>query len=305
MDGGIVDLLSGPERGLLLRQAATCAFLGVAAGPLGCVLLVRRTALMADALAHGLLPGVGLAWLLWGAGLSGLAIGGLVAGVATALAAALVARMTRLAEDAAFAAVLSTCFALGVLLVSATATPVDLLGLLFGRVVAIGSAELRLAAATSAAVVLFLGVFHRSVLLECFDRGYHRAIGGASATTHVALLALVVLALVCALQAVGVVLALGFFVLPAATARLWTERWGAMLALAAAIAVAGALGGFLLSLRTGMASGASIVATLGAGFACSVLLSPRHGLLARLLPPARAHHREDDDEECRLPPARG
>lgn len=293
--------LGEAERRLLLRALLVCLFTAVAAGPLGCVLLVRRTALMADALAHGLLPGVGLAWLLVGASLPALFIGGLAAGLATALAAALVSRLTRLKEDAAFAAVFATLFAAGVLLVGAAATPVDLLHLLFGQLLAVGPAELRLAAAVSALTVAAFALFHRPILAECFDPVFHRACGGRGALVHTGLLALTVLVLVAALQALGVVLALGLFMLPAATAYLWCDRWGRMLVAAAAIAAAGAFAGFVLSCRSGLPPGACIVAVLGAGFLASAVGSPRHGLLARLRHPAH-HHREEDEAPCPVPP---
>ncbi len=279
------------------RAALMCVLLGVSASMLGCVLVVRRLALMGDALAHALLPGIGLAWLLFGTSVVALVAGGLVAGLITALGSALISRLTRIKEDAAFAALFTTLFAGGVVLVSHAGTPIDLLHFLFGNILGLGDADLDLAAGVSAATVLAFAAFYRAILLECFDPGYHRASGGWSATTHLGLLVLTVLNLVAALHALGSVLALGLFMLPAVTANLWCDRWGRMLAFAALYAVGGSLLGLYVSYQAHLASGPCMVAILGLGFLVSSVLSPRHGLLRRFRPPPD-HHQEEAASRC-------
>lgn len=282
------------------RAVFVCAFLGVSAGLLGCVLVVRRMALMADALAHSLLPGIGIAYLLMGANIMALLVGGLAAGLTTALASGLISRLTRVKEDAAFAALFVSLFAFGVALVSRIGTPVDLLHFLFGDILAIGDADLRLAAAVSALTVAVFALFFRAILLECFDPVFHRACGGRSALTHLGLLALAVINLVAALRALGVVLALGLFMLPAVTAYLWCDRWARMLIFSALYAVAGSCVGLLISYYAGISSGACMVATLGVGFILSAVLSPRHGLISRWSRPHH-HHREETPDVCEVP----
>lgn len=299
----VLDWLGEPfaaDHLFMWRAALMCVLLGVSASLLGCVLVVRRLALMGDALAHALLPGIGVAWLLFGTSVVALVVGGLVAGLLTALGSALISRLTRLKEDAAFAALFTTLFAGGVVLVSRAGTPIDLLHFLFGNVLGLGDADLHLAFATSAATVLGFAAFYRAILLECFDPGYHRASGGWSATTHVGLLVLTVLNLVAALHALGSVLALGLFMLPAVTANLWCDRWGRMLLFAALYAVGGSLLGLYVSYQAHFASGPCMVAVLGIGFLVSSVLSPRHGLLARLRTPVD-HHQEAAPERCAGP----
>jgi zinc/manganese transport system permease protein len=287
------------EHLFMWRAALMCVLLGVSASMLGCVLVVRRLALMGDALAHALLPGIGLAWLLFGTSVAALVVGGLVAGLLTALGSALISRLTRIKEDAAFAALFITLFAVGVVLVSRAGTPIDLMHFLFGNILGLGDGDLDLAFAVSAATVLAFAAFYRPILLECFDPGYHRASGGWSAATHLGLLALTVLNLVAALHALGSVLALGLFMLPAVTANLWCDRWGRMLSFAALYAVGGALIGLYISYQAHLASGPCMVATLGLGFLVSSVVSPRHGLLRRLRPPP-AHHQEEAPERCEV-----
>jgi zinc/manganese transport system permease protein len=292
--------LIAPEHRFLWRAALLCVLLGVSASMLGCVLVVRRLSLMGDALAHSLLPGVGIAWLIVGTSLPALLVGGLTAGLVTAVASGLISRLTRVKEDAAFAALFITLFGLGVALVSKAGTPVDLLHFLFGNILAVGPQDLWLAAGVSTLTITVFAVFYRSILLECFDSGYHRASGGWSTATHLGLLALVVLNLVAALHALGGVLALGLFMLPAVTAYLWCDRWGRMLTFAAVYAISGALIGLWLSVQAGLASGPAMVLVLGAGFLVSCAIGPRHGLLRRFLQPAH-HHREESEEQCEMP----
>ncbi len=280
------------------RAALTAVLMGVSASLLGCVMAVRRMALMGDALAHALLPGVGIAWLLMGTSLTALLVGGVLAGVLTAVGSALVARQTRVKEDAAFAALFATLFAAGVVLISRLATPVDLLHFLFGNVLATGRAELLLA--VSSLTVAIFALLHRPILLECFDPGFHRAAGGASMATHLGLLALTVVNLVAALRALGIVLALGLFLLPAVTAYLWCERWHRMLLMATILAAIGSATGLLVSYHLGLASGPCMVLVLGTAFLISAVTSPRHGVLRRL-GATHQHQREDDDGTCAIP----
>ena len=123
---------------------------------------------------------------------------------------------------------------------------------------------------------------------------FHRATGGHGAVVHGAFLMLTVLNLVAALQTMGVVLALGLFILPAVTAYLWCESFLRMMALSAGIAVFGAWAGILFSYHAGLPSGAAIVLSLGGIFLGSILLSPRHGILARLRRSPQLRHPEAD-----------
>ena len=293
----LLALLDEPGPRLCVRALLVCVFLGISGGLLGCVLVVRRMTLMVDALAHSLLPGVALAWLLFGQSVIALLVGGMTAGLVTALASGLISRLTRVKEDAAFGGLFAAMFAGGVLLVSRTGARGDLQHFLFGNVLAIGPSDLVLAASVSVATTLTFAVFYRSILIECFDPTFHRACGGNGMAVHLGLLALTVVNLVAALHAIGVVLALGLFMLPAITAYLWCDRWGTMLVVAAMYGVLGTVGGFFISYHTGLASGACMVATLGVGFVLSALLSPRHGLLARWWRPHH-HHREESPEVC-------
>ena len=285
----------------MARALLVAILLGVSGALVGCVLILRRLALVADSFGHALLPGVAIAYLIAGPSLLALCLGGLVAGLVTALAAGVLSRVTRLKEDAAFGAMFVGLFALGAAILSRVAAPADLGHYLFGNILGVAAADARLAAAAAGITVLALAIGWRSVVLECFDRGFHRAAGGASATVHAAILMLTVLNLVAALHSVGLVLALGLFVLPAVTAQLWCERIGRLLLTAGLIGPLGAGLGLLLSYHLDLPSGASMVLVLGAGFALSALIAP-HGVLRRWRR-RRGHQVEGGDDACTVAPA--
>ncbi|MGH7997626.1 MAG: metal ABC transporter permease [Opitutaceae bacterium] len=271
----------------MCRALLSAALLSVSGGLIGSILVLRRLALMGDALSHSLLPGIALAWIVFGPRPVALFIGALIAGLLTALGSALLSRLTRIKEDAAFGSLFLLFFGSGVALLSRVPTRLSLADFLFGSVLGVSAADLRLAAAISGFTLLVFAAGYRTILLETFDPIFHRAIGGRGGLAHSGLLALTVLNLVAALQTMGVVLALGLFLLPAVSAYLWCDHFRRLLGVAVAIALVCSFAGILLSFYAGVASGASIVLCLGAVFLFSAVFSPRHGAAARVLEFAR------------------
>ncbi len=282
------------------RGMGMALLLGVAGGLVGCVLLLRRIVLMADSFGHSLLPGIGLAYLWLGPGIVSLFTGAVIAGLFTSLMSGIVNRLTRLKEDAAFGSLFVLCFALGVALMSKIAAPVDLLHYLFGNILGVTAHDLYLALATTSATVLATCICYRALLLETFDPTFHRASGGKSWLTHLGVLVAVVINLVAALQAVGMVLALGLFILPAVTAYLWCERFGSMLVFSAIYGGLLACAGLFVSYHLNLPSGACMVGCLGSGFIVSLIVSPRHGVLGRLFSRHRHHAAPEGDELCEV-----
>jgi zinc/manganese transport system permease protein len=277
------DLLVAPFSYEFMRRGLLSAMLlGVSGGLLGCVLVLRRLALMGDALSHSLLPGVAAAWLLFGTSTVALFFGGLIAGLLTALGSALLSRMTRVKEDAAFGSLFIVFFGAGVALISKLPTRLNLADFLFGNVLGVSASDLGLALAVSGCTAAVFVIFHRSILLETFDPVFHRATGGRGGLVHMGFLTLTVLNLVAAMQTMGVVLALGLFLLPAVTAYLWCDRFTSMLLLSVGLALLGSVVGILVSFHAGLASGAAIVLCLGFMFVVSALFSPRHGAVGAL-----------------------
>jgi len=277
------DLLVAPfDYEFMRRGLLSAAVLSLSGGLLGCILVLRRLALMGDALSHSLLPGIALAWLLFGPSTTALFVGALVAGLLTALGSALLSRLTRVKEDAAFGSLFIVFFGAGIALVSKLPTRLNLTHFLFGNVLGVSATDVGLTAIISGMTVLIFVIFYRAILLETFDPVFHRAIGGHGGVVHFGFLALTVLNLVAALQTMGIVLALGLFLLPAVSAYLWCDHFSRMLVLSVAFALVCAVAGILLSYHAGLASGAAIVLCLGAVFLGSALFSPQYGLLHRI-----------------------
>ncbi len=274
------------QRGLL-----SALLLSVGGGLLGSILVLRRIALLGDALSHSLLPGIAIAWLLFGTSTPALFAGALLAGLLTALGSALLSRLTRVKEDAAFGSLFLVFFGAGIALISKLPTRINLSHFLFGNVLAVGADDLKLAAGVASLTLLVFVLLRRGILLETFDPIFHRAIGGHGGFVHLAFLTLTVLNLVAALQTMGVVLALGLFLLPAVTAYLWCDHFGRMLGLSVGIGMLGSVAGILLSYHAGLASGAAIVLCLGVVFLISAVFSPTYGAASRLRGLLRPHGR--------------
>lgn len=292
------ELFLDPFRHDFMQRALiVSALLGLTGGLLGPLLVLRRMALMGDALSHSLLPGIALAWVYFGPSPGALFVGALLAGLLTALGGAAVSRLTVVKEDAAFGALFLVFFAGGIALFSGLPTRLPLNHFLFGNILGVSANDLRLVVFVSGATLAALFLFRRPLLLESFDPSFHRATGGSCRLTHFGFLTLVVLNLVAGLQTMGVVLVLGLFLLPAVVARLWCERLGPLLALSVGLAITASAGGIVVSYHFGLPSGPAIVLCLGGALVLSLVCAPAVGLLARawarLRPSGRVHYTTD------------
>ena len=280
----LYDWLVAPfvEFGFMRRALVACLALGLGAGPVGVLLLLRRMSLVGDAMSHAVLPGAAVGFLIAGLSLPAMGLGGLVAGLAVALLSGLVSRTTVLREDASFASFYLSSLAAGVLIVSLRGSNVDLLHVLFGTILAIDAHALYLVGGIASITLVILAAVYRPLVAECFDPGFLRAVGGRGPFYHLLFLFLVVINLVAGFQALGTLMAVGLMMLPAAVARLWVHTLPALAASAAGIAAASGLIGLIVSFHLGVASGPAIVLTASAFYAASLLLGPA-GLVRRHL----------------------
>ncbi len=283
------DLLSAfTEFAFMRRALAGCLVLSLAAAPLGVFLMLRRLSLTGDAMAHAILPGVAAGYLLAGLNLWAMTAGGLAAGLAIALLASAVTRLTPLREDASLATLYLVSLALGVILISARGSAVDVMHLLFGSVLAIDDTALVFIGIVASLTVVAFAVMWRPLVLECVDPGFLKAVGGHGALVHVLFMLVMVLNLIAGFQALGTLLSVGLMMLPAASARFWTRSLGAMTALAMAFAAAASTIGLAASFAANLPSGPAIIVAAGAIYALSIALGPTGGLIARARP---ARHR--------------
>ncbi|MEZ5626934.1 metal ABC transporter permease [Denitromonas sp.] len=243
---------------------AACVALSLGAAPIGVFMLLRRMSLMGDAISHAILPGAAIGYLIAGMSLGAMTLGGIVAGVAVALAAGAVARRSALREDASLAAFYLISLAIGVLLVSLRSRNVDLLHVLFGSVLSLDPDTLLLIGGIATVSLFGLALLYRPLVIECADPAFLRQAGGPGSIAHMGFLLLAVLNLVSGFHALGTLMAVGIMVLPAAAARLVSDRLDALLALSVAFALLGSIGGLLLSYHLDVPAGPSVVMSLGA-----------------------------------------
>jgi len=277
----MADLLLSPFADFAFMQRALVGVIAIAlaGGPVGVFLMLRRMSLTGDAMAHAILPGAAIGYLIAGLSLPAMTIGGLVAGVVVAVAAGLVSRFTALKEDASLAAFYLLSLALGVTIVSLRGSNVDLLHVLFGTVLALDDSTLLLISAISTITVLALALFYRPLVLECVDPTFLRSVSRAGTPTHLVFLGLVVLNLVGGFHALGTLLAVGMMMLPAAASRFWTNDITIMMVASVAIGIVSGIGGLLLSFHAELPAGPAIILTAGGIYGLSLLLGREGGLL--------------------------
>jgi zinc/manganese transport system permease protein len=280
------DLVIAPfaDFAFMRRALVGSMVLATGAAPVGVFLMLRRMSLTGDAMAHAILPGAALGFVVAGLSLPAMTLGGLLAGTAVALLAGVVARATALREDASLAAFYLVSLALGVVLVSLKGSNIDLMNVLFGTVLALDDEALILLGGVATVTLVALALLYRPLVLECFDPNFLRSVSGAGAPSHLVFLGLVVLSLVAGFQALGTLLAVGIMMLPAVAARFWTEELAPMLGLSIVFGLAGAGTGLLVSFHAGVPSGPAIILACGAIVLGSLILGPVGGLARRLLP---------------------
>ncbi|MFO1153296.1 MAG: metal ABC transporter permease [Rhodospirillales bacterium] len=281
----IIDLVVSPflDYGFMRRALAGCLALSLGSAPVGVFLLLRRMSLTGDVMAHALLPGAAIGFLVAGLSLPAMTAGSLVAGLIVALLAGVVARTTVLKEDASLAAFYLISLASGVLIVSVRGTSVDLLHVLFGTVLALDGPAIVLTAGVASLTLFTFAFIYRALVLECVDASFLRSVSRLSSPVHLTFLFLVVLNLVAGFQALGTLMAVGLMILPAAAARFWAREVSGMIAVAMTIAFASSVTGLLLSYHFSLPSGPAIVLTAGVAYVGSVLAGPV-GILAARLP---------------------
>ncbi len=259
--------------GIMQRAFLEAIVLGLACGPLGVWILLLRRSYAAESLSHAMLPGLVIAALAGVPLLFGAAAGVLVA----AGGIALVARDARAGGDIGVAVVVSGLFGLGGILALSPETPPRLGELLFGDLLGLTNGDLVAAAALSAGVLIALAVGYRALSATAFARGSAQALGLRPARADLALLAVLAVTTVAAVQGLGNLLLVALILAPAAAALNLATRLPATLALAAALAVLAGIAGLVVSYHFELAAGAS-VALCAVALSSLALLKPKLGM---------------------------
>jgi manganese/zinc/iron transport system permease protein len=270
--------------------ALGAALLGLAGGVIGSFAVLRRRALVADAVAHAALPGICIAFLLIGQrDFIGFAIGAVGSGLAGVAIIAWLPRHTRIKVDAAIGIVLSVFFGIGIAISGAIQRSPDgghagIDAYLLGKTAAMIPGDVFAIAVVTLNVVLVVIVLYKEFRLIGFDAPFARSAGFPAGVIDFVMMATIVVTTVIGLAAVGVVLIAALLIIPGVSARFWTERLGRMLLLAALFGVVTGLGGALAAAALpDIPAGPAIVMVGAVIFALSALLAPRRGIVARFV----------------------
>lgn len=273
----LADPLAPFRFAFMLEALLVGAVVGGVCAVLSCYLVLKGWSLMGDAVSHAVLPGIVLAYL---AGIP-LAIGAFVAGLFCSVATGFIHANSRVKEDTVMGVVFTGLFAVGLVMFSKVETELHLNHILFGSLLGIAPEQIRQTLIMGVITLGVVLVLRRDLLLYCFDPSHARAMGLNVTFLHYTLLALLALTIVVSLQAVGIILVIAMLITPGCVAGLLTDRFGRMMAIAAASAMTSCLVGVYVSFFINGATGACIVLAQGLQFALAMVFAPKRGLFAR------------------------
>ena len=247
-----------------------CAFLSA-------YLMLKGWSLMGDALAHSVVPGVALAYLL----ALPYAVGAFFAGMLATLSMAIVKSTTKLREDAVIGLVFTTFFALGLLIASVNPTAVDIQTIVLGNILAISGEDTFQVVIISSVCFLVLGLKWKDLAALFFDEVHARSIGLSVNLLKILFFTLLSAAAVAALQTVGAILVIGMLITPGATAYLLTDRFGKLVVLSVLLGAGTSGLGAYASYFLDVSPGGLIVSLQTVLFLLAFLFAPKHGLISQ------------------------
>jgi len=273
------------------------SLLGLACGSVGALSVLRKRALVGDAVAHAALPGVCVAYLVVGnRNFAAFLLGALLFGVLCAAFIAAVRTYTRVKEDAATALAIGSFFGLGIALSrmiqsQPSGNRAGLDSFIFGKAASMVAADAKLISIVCAVVVLAIVLLYKELKLLCFDRDFAQSLGWPVSRLDLVLMGLVAVCTVVGLPAVGVVLMVSLLVIPASGARFWTDRLGVMIILSGLIgAIAGVLG-TSISATAALPTGPMVTLSAASIFAVSFVVAPKRGIVAQVARQRRLRRR--------------
>lgn len=289
----MVEWLIAPfNYAFMARGLAAGIMVGILCSIIGCYVVLRSMAFLGDALAHAILPGVAIAYLLKG----NLVVGALIAAVIVALGVGVFSRRGAIKEDTAIGIMFTAALALGVALISSIRTyAVDLSHILFGNMLGVSNTDLWLIGGLGVVVLFAILIFYRPFLLISFDPVHAATLRLPVELLRTLMLILLSLTIVVSIQTVGVALAAAMLVTPAASAYLLTKRLPSMMLIAACIGAFSSLTGLYISFYAGIASGSAVVLTATLIFILTFLLAPQRGYLWTWLNLRRPHPPHETD----------
>lgn len=264
------------------RALVASVMVGISCGLIGAFIMLRRLSLIGDALAHAVLPGVVIGFMVAGKTPLSLFIGASVAGIVTALLISFVERNSKIKSDTAIGIIFTGAFALGILLVSQLKqVHIDLSSYLFGDVLGVSDSDIVLSSVITVFITCVVILFYKQLLVTTFDPTLAHILGISAGAFHYFLMTMLSMSIVAGLQSVGVILIIAMLITPPATAFLLTEKMKPLLVISATVGVFSSVAGLYLSYHFNFASGASIVLVAVFIFMLAFLFSPKQGIVVR------------------------
>lgn len=279
----------------MLRALLTASIVGVVCGVLSCFVILKRWALLGDAISHAVLPGVAIAYLLG----APLLIGAFVSGGLTSIGIGFIQRNTKVKEDSAMGIMFTAAFAFGVVLISRIATSTHLMHILFGNVLGVSMQILVTTMYAGLVTLVLVFLFYKQFVMYAFDPTHASAIGMPVGLIHYGLMLLLTLAIVTSLETVGVILVVAMLIIPGAAASLLTHRLPVMLAISVVVGVVSAAAGLYVSFVFDVASGGSIVLVSFVIFIVAGLVSPQGPVRSALRNRGEISRERRQDQEAR------
>lgn len=268
-----------------LRALLASSMVGLMCGVLGCFIVLRNMSLVGDALAHAILPGVVVGFLVAGYSAMAFFVGAVAAGLVTAFAITWIQQRVKTKNDAAIGIVFTSMFSLGVILISRISrndgVHLDLKDFLFGNVLGVGDTDLLLTGLVMVYVLLAVAVFYRYLYASTFQSVVAETMGIPVKLLHYFLMLLLSFAVVASLQTVGVILVVAMLITPAATALLLSQRLRSVLFLAGGIGMLSAIVGMILAVALNTPPGPAMALVATAIYGLTVIFAPRRGLVAK------------------------
>jgi ABC-type Mn2+/Zn2+ transport system permease subunit len=278
----VLDFITDPwQLEFMRRGLAAATLVSIVAAVVGSYVILKGMAFISDALPHASFGGIAIAFALGGS----LYLGGAIAALLTALLIGFVSRRGLIKSDTAIGIFFVGAFALGLAVIQKQDNySGDLLALVQGNVLAVTWDDVYLTAAIGAGVLLFVAVFYKELLFTSYDPAMAAAAGLPVASFQYALLALVALTTVIAIQTIGVILVVALLITPAATAQLLVRSLPAIMALGAVIGAASSVVGLYVAWHADLSASASIVLTATGLFLLAFAFAPSRGILWRVAP---------------------
>lgn len=268
----VIDFINALGKYDFLQSALlTAIMVGIMSGIVGSFIILRGMSLMGDAISHAVLPGVAVAYMFG----FNILIGDSLFGILAAVLIGFVASRSKIKTDTSIGVIFSAFYALGFILISMAESSTNLHHILFGNILAVSDNDIMTTAIVLGVVILFVVAFYKELLVTSFDETYAKTYGLKVQIIHYALMLVLTLVTVSALQTVGIILVVAMLITPAATAFLWTDKLNWMLILSAILGVISSTVGLYFSYTFNWASGPAIVIVAAMLFTLSFIFSPK------------------------------